>query len=79
MLRQLKPEEIERSIRPPVDPDAYRDAVKLVEEVKSGGIDTLRAIGERLGDIQPGERLIYRRDDLDRGSSGSAERPTKNS
>ena len=66
MLRQLKPEEIERSIRPPVDPDAYRDAVKLVEEVKSGGIDTLRAIGERLGDIQPGEQLIYRRDDLDK-------------
>ena len=35
MLRQLKPEEIERSIRPPVDPDAYRDAVKLVSRRSS--------------------------------------------
>ena len=41
MLRQISPSEIERSIRPPVDPDAYGDAVKLVEEVKLGGIDTL--------------------------------------
>ena len=65
MLRQISPSELERSMRPPVDPDAYRDAVKLVEDVKAGGTQTLRDIGERLGDIQSGARLIYRRAELE--------------
>jgi len=65
MLRQISPSEIERSMRPPVDPDAYRDAVKLVEDVKAGGTQTLRDIGEKLGDIQSGARLIYRRAELE--------------
>lgn len=73
MLRQLMPSEIERSIRPPVDPDAYKDAVKLVEEVKSGGLETLRSIGERFGDIQSGDPLIYRRDDLERALNSLSE------
>lgn len=65
MLRQISPSELERSMRPPVDPDAYRDAVKLVEDVKAGGTQTLRDIGEKLGDIQSGARLIYRRAELE--------------
>ena len=65
MLRQISPSEIERSMRPPVDPDAYRDAVKLVEDVKAGGTQALRDIGEKLGDIQSGARLIYRRAELE--------------
>ena len=65
MLRQISPGEIERSMRPPVDPDAYRDAVKLVEDVKAGGTQALRDIGEKLGDIQSGARLIYRRAELE--------------
>jgi phosphoribosyl-ATP pyrophosphohydrolase/phosphoribosyl-AMP cyclohydrolase/histidinol dehydrogenase len=52
-------------MRPPVDPDAYRDAVKLVEDVKAGGTQALRDIGEKLGDIQSGARLIYRRAELE--------------
>ena len=65
MLKQLRIDELERSMRPPVDPDAYRDAVALVDEVKIGGIETLRDIGERFGDIKPGEQLIYRKADLE--------------
>ena len=65
MLKQLRIDELERSMRPPVDPDAYHDAVALVDDVKLGGIETLRGIGERFGDIKPGEQLIYRKADLE--------------
>ena len=73
MLRQISPSEIERSMRPPVDPDAYRDAVKLVEDVKSGGTQALRDIGEKLGDIQSGARLIYRRAELEEAKNSLAD------
>ena len=62
--------------REPVDADTYLRAVEIVEKVRTGGREALIAQGEELGDIKPGQPLVYDRAALKRAADalGAEER-----
>jgi len=64
LLRRLRPDEVERHLRPPVPADIERRAAEIVADVRDGGAARLRRIGERLGDLAPDDPLIVRRSEL---------------
>ena len=64
LLRRVTPAALSRSPMGRGDESVYREAVAIVEEVRSGGEEALRSHGERLGDLEPGAQLIADRGDL---------------
>lgn len=65
LLRVIKPSEVARLRRNPVDRQTLLDAGAIVDEVQEGGEVALRAVAERLGDRHPGEMLVIERHELD--------------
>lgn len=54
------------AVRPdPIDPEAYRIAESIVDDVRARGEVALREHASRLGDIGEGEKLFYIREELD--------------
>ena len=68
--------EVQTLEREPVDADTYLRAVEIVEKVRTGGREALIAQGEELGDIKPGQPLVYDRAALKRAADalGAEER-----
>jgi len=63
-LHRVSPADLNGTTPPRIDPDAERTAVGIVEDVRTGGEESLRAHAERLGDIEPGRPLLKDREDL---------------
>ena len=61
LLRTIAPDEVPELRRDPVDADAYRVALDIVEDVRARGEAALREHAERLGDIEPGSPLLIPR------------------
>jgi histidinol dehydrogenase len=64
LLHRVSPADLNGTTPPRIDPDAERTAVGIVEDVRTGGEESLRAHAERLGDIEPGRPLLKDREDL---------------
>ena len=64
LLHRVSPADLNGTTPPRIDPDAERTAVGIVEDVRDGGEESLRAHAERLGDIEPGRPLLKDREDL---------------
>lgn len=64
LLRRISPADLNGETRSPIDREAEREAVDIVEDVRAGGEDSLRSHAERFGDVEPGEPLILSRGDL---------------
>lgn len=62
MLRRLKPEEIPMIRRDPVDSKARLIAEPIVDAVRTEGEAAVRRYAEQFGEIQPGGKLILRRE-----------------
>ncbi|TVQ59668.1 MAG: histidinol dehydrogenase [Phycisphaerales bacterium] len=67
--------------RDPVDARTLAEAGAIIEQVRTGGADALRALAERFGDIRPGDPLVIERptlvlalDALDRAQRAALER-----
>ncbi len=63
-LRVIDPGDVARIRRNPVDRQTLLDAGAIVDQVREGGEQTLRDLAERFGDRQPGEPIVYNRDQL---------------
>jgi len=57
-LRRVEPSEIDRVVRPPVDPETLRLAQEIVDSVRTGGETCLREYAERFGERHPGDPLV---------------------
>ena len=57
-LRRIAPSEIDRALRPPVDPQTFRLAQEIVESVRTGGEACLRELAERFGERRPADPLV---------------------
>ena len=68
-MRRLTAEEVRVGRRDVADTATLRRAAEIVERVRSGGEPELRALAEELGDLQPGQPLILRREELDRAAN----------
>ena len=64
LLKRLKPDEIPRYRRDPVDPKARAVAEPIVEAVRNGGEAAVRKYAEQFGEIQPGGKLIIEKSEL---------------
>jgi len=64
-LRVIPADQVERARGSAVDPEALTSAASIVADVRDRGLPALREHAERLGDIQPGERLIVEQHELD--------------
>jgi len=60
-LKTLTPDALPSLDRQAVDADTLRIAGEIVDDVRVRGVEALRAHAERLGDLQPGGRLVYDR------------------
>lgn len=65
MMRRVSADEVGRLEREAVDGATLAAAAEIVEAVRSGGEQALRAFAERFGDRQPGEPLVIVQDELD--------------
>ena len=70
--------------RQPVDEETYSAAVEIVERVRTGGRQVLLEEAVRLGDMSPGQEVIYERsaleaavDELDASDRGVLERTAR--
>ena len=68
-MRRLTAEEVRVARRDVVDTATLRRAAEIVERVRSGGEPELRALAEEFGDLQPGQPLILRREELERAAN----------
>ena len=68
-MRRLTAEEVRVARRDVVDTATLRRASEIVERVRSGGEPELRALAEEFGDLQPGQPLILRREELERAAN----------
>lgn len=59
--------------RRPVDPEVLAAAAEIVEDVRIRGERAVREHGERLGDLQPGQRLVLDRSDLQQAAESLPE------
>jgi len=64
LLRRLAVSEVPAIRRDPVDPKAREIAEPIVEAVRVEGEPALRRYAEQFGELRPGAKLIYQRDDL---------------
>lgn len=64
LLRRVSPADLNGTGPSPIDLEAQRVAIEIVEAVRTGGEDALREHAERLGDIEPGRPLLRDREDL---------------
>jgi len=64
LLKTLTPDDIPDSGRSPFDNETFADAKMIVDDVRRRGEGALREYAEKLGDIKPGERLVYDREEL---------------
>lgn len=81
MLKRVRPGDLGRAIRPPVDGETLRLASEIVESVRAGGESAVRAYAERFGERGPGELILLGRaamsaalETLDAGERGVLER-----
>lgn len=58
LLRRVKPEEIDRAVRPPVDEATLEAAGEIVADVRTNGADAVRRHAERFGEREPGDVLV---------------------
>ena len=58
-------ESLPSTLRRPVDPETLAEAAAIVEDVRRRGETALREHGERLGDLAPGQELVFDRPGLD--------------
>ncbi|MEE4272966.1 MAG: histidinol dehydrogenase [Thermoanaerobaculales bacterium] len=70
MLRRLAREEIVVERRDPVDTATLARAGEIIEKVRAGGEEALRALATELGDLSPGQPLIIAGNDLDAARTG---------
>ncbi|MFN7671688.1 MAG: histidinol dehydrogenase [Planctomycetota bacterium] len=56
--RRVEAAELRRATRAALDPATQAEAARIVEDVRVGGEQALRAHAERLGDLRPGEPLV---------------------
>ncbi len=68
-MRRVTAERIHSARRDPVDPATLQRAAELVERVRTGGEPELRALAEELGDLKPGQPLIFGRNELERAAN----------
>ncbi len=66
-LRRLSADQVAKERRSPVDAAALSDAAAIVEDVRGRGEDAIRYHGERLSDLEPGDRIV-----IDQGELTSA-------
>jgi len=66
LLKMLTPDEVPDSGRSPFDNETFADAKMIVDDVRRRGEGALREYAEKLGDIKPGEPLVYDREELKR-------------
>lgn len=64
LLRRLSPAELNGTSTRPIDLQAQKTAIEIVEEVREGAEDSLRSHAERLGDIDSGGVVVRDRGDL---------------
>ncbi len=64
LLRICPPEEIDQVRTAPLDPDTLAKAGDIVDEVRERGVRAMRDFAERFGDLDPGQKAIVGRADL---------------
>jgi phosphoribosyl-ATP pyrophosphohydrolase/phosphoribosyl-AMP cyclohydrolase/histidinol dehydrogenase len=64
LLRRVRPEAIKQGLGSSLDAETVSGAAAIVEDVRQRGENAIREHGERLGDTQPGDRLVLDRHDL---------------
>ncbi len=81
MLRRISPESLPTIRRDAVDAKTLGEAQAILDEVRAGGVDALRAVALRFGDIEAGAPLVIERaalqaalDGLDAATRGVLER-----
>jgi len=65
LLRRVAPNEIDHGAGAGLPADVLSAAAEILTEVRRGGEAALRAVSERLGDIAPGGKLVYLREELE--------------
>jgi histidinol dehydrogenase len=58
LLRRVKPDEIDRAVRPPVDEATLEAAGAIVADVRTNGADAVRKYAEQFGEREPGDVLV---------------------
>ena len=64
-LRRVTPTEVDAQQREPFDDETERIAAKIVEDVRQRGEAALREYAEGFGEVEPGDRLVLERAELD--------------
>lgn len=49
--------------------NTHRAVTRILDDVRAGGAEAVRRLGERFGDLAPGDPLLATRDDLERASA----------
>lgn len=70
MLQVIEATELALPERAPFDQVTSDQAAEIIASVRSGGVEQLRKISERLGDISPGDELFLGRAELDAALAG---------
>jgi phosphoribosyl-ATP pyrophosphohydrolase/phosphoribosyl-AMP cyclohydrolase/histidinol dehydrogenase len=68
-VRRVTADQARAARRDPVDAATLRRVGGIVDRVRTGGATELRALGEELGDLRPGQPLILGRDELERAAA----------
>ncbi|MBC7794346.1 MAG: histidinol dehydrogenase [Clostridia bacterium] len=68
-LRRIQAADVARHRFDPVDDATRAGAGAILNDVRNGGQQAVRAHAERLGDIKPGEPLVYDRDALKKAAA----------
>lgn len=64
LFPELDPAALDGAAADPVDPAVLLQAAEIVQSVREGGAEALRAHAERLGDLPPGAALVRGRDEM---------------
>ncbi len=64
-LRRLSAHEVDAAGRDPIDTATLERAAEIIQRVRLGGETALREIAEELGDLEPGQALVFDRADLE--------------
>ncbi|GAB4549256.1 MAG: histidinol dehydrogenase [Phycisphaerales bacterium] len=81
LLKKVSPADVRERRAHPVDEGTLAEAREIVEAVRTGGVDAVRACAERFGELKPGESLVLgpdtmrsALDGLDGSTRGALER-----